>query len=92
MNSLIGEMRTTFLGRQLHKSIAGAMQGMAERSNDKVLSKMMEGIAAEMPLRQLVAFSGGKLSFAMAEAMLTIMNGRTLAGMWQLIKAARKQK
>ena len=92
MNSLIGEMRTTFLGRQLHKSIAGAMQGMAERSNDKVLSKMMEGIAAEMPLRQLVAFSGGKLSFAMAEAMLTIMNGRTLAGMWQLIKAARQQK
>lgn len=92
MNSLLGELRTTFLGRQLYKGVAKTMQSMAERSDDKVLSKMMEGIVAEMPLRQLVAFSGGKLSFEVAEAMLTIMNGRTIAGIWQLLRAGKKKK
>jgi hypothetical protein len=92
LNSLLGELRTTWIGALLYHGTLFGTRRMARRSSDKVLEEMMTRVTAEMPLRQLVAFSGGGLSFEMAEALLTLMNGRRRAGMRQLLRALRGRR
>lgn len=85
LNSLLGEVRSTRIGKLLYGVALRSTQEMAKRSNDEVIGRMLERTVAEMPLRQLVAFSGGKLTFATMEMLLAFMNGRWLEGVKRLL-------
>lgn len=90
LNSLLGEVRGTWIGRLLYAGTFKGAQKMAAGSDDAVLAKMIDALVAEMPLRQLVAFSGGRLSLALMEALLALMNGRRLTGLRLLFAALRR--
>ena len=47
---------------------------------DAATRKMVDEMTNDMPLRSLVLFSGGKLSFGLVEAFAAILNGRYVAG------------
>jgi len=74
MNSTLAEVQGTWLGRQLIKQVrkmANQMLGEASES-DRV---MIEAIVSQMPLRNLVASSQGKLSASLMNRLIHGMNG-----------------
>lgn len=77
LNSTLSEIETTRLGRLVakrHKARFVERMG----GSDAATRKMIERMADDTPLRSLVLFSGGKVSFAMAEAFVALLNGRFL--------------
>ena len=86
-NSLLGELQQTFIGRQLYRAVLRGSQGLVGAGDDPALVKARDEIVAAMPLRQLVLFSGGRLNFGTADALLLMMNGRPLAGLRRLLVA-----
>ena len=51
--------------------------------------KMVDEMTNGMPLRSLVLFSGGKLSFGLVDAFAAILNGRYVAALRQLVARIR---
>jgi beta-glucosidase len=92
LNSTLSEVRRTVIGRRLHAEVLQNMQKVAPADVDPTLSRMMAAVVADMPLRQLVAFSGGRLSFALMEGLLSLMNGRIGRGLWQLLGALLRRR
>ena len=90
LNSTLAEVSTTWLGRR----VAGRMQAQfAARLGgnvDAATAKMVDEMTNHMPLRSLVLFSGGKLSFGLVDAFVAILNGRYLAALRQLVAQMRK--
>jgi beta-glucosidase len=80
LNSLLGEVRSTLIGRLLYGVACRSAQAMAKRADDPVIAKMLERAVSEMPLRQLAAFSGGRLTFETMDVLLAFMNGHWLTG------------
>ena len=92
LNSMLGEVRSTLLGKWLHGIALHQAQAVAKRSSDAVLEKMMEEIVAEMPLRQLVVMSGGRLRFETMDALIAVMNGQIWRGIRQLFAVRRTRR
>lgn len=92
LNSTLSEIKTTFVGRQIYTAVLRNMQKVAPAAADPTLSKMMAAVVADMPLRQLVAFSGGRLNFELMQGLLSIMNGRRLRGLREILVALRRRK
>ena len=78
LNSTLSEIETTRLGRLVAKRYKVRF---VERmgGSDAATRKMIERMADDTPLRSLVLFSGGRISFTMAEALVAVLNGRYLA-------------
>lgn len=75
LNSTLSEIETTRLGQLVAKRYkARFVERMGGR--DAATRKMIERMADDTPLRSLVLFSGGKISFAMAETLVAVLNGR----------------
>ena len=75
LNSTLSEIETTRLGQLVAKHYkARFVARMGGR--DAATRKMIERMADDTPLRSLVLFSGGKVSFAMAETLVAVLNGR----------------
>ena len=78
LNSTLSEIETTWLGRLVAKRYkARFVERMG--GSDAATRKMIERMADDTPLRSLVLFSGGRISFTMAEALVAVLNGRYLA-------------
>ena len=73
LNSTLSELETTRLGRLVARRFKARF---AERmdGSDPATRKMVERMAADTPLRSLVLFSGGRISFALAEAFVAVVN------------------
>lgn len=92
LNSTLSDVRRTFIGRRLHAAVLQNMQKVAPADIDPTLSRMMAAVVADMPLRQLVVFSSGRLSFALMEGLLSLMNGRIGRGLRQLLGALLRRR
>ena len=80
LNSTLSEIETTPLGRFMARRYkASFVQRMG--GSDAATRKMIERMADDTPLRSLVLFSGGKISFAVAEALVAVLNGRFLTAL-----------
>ena len=77
LNSTLSELETTWLGRLVAKRFKARF---AERmgGKDAATQKMIERMADDTPLRSVALFSGGRISFAVAEAFVAVLNGRYL--------------
>ncbi|MCP5165354.1 MAG: glycoside hydrolase family 3 C-terminal domain-containing protein [Pseudomonadales bacterium] len=74
-NSTLGEVADTWLGRQLQKLMLRQVSGMMGEEQDENGRRMIVTIISEMPLRNLVTMSQGKLRPGLMRAMIHIMNG-----------------
>jgi len=76
--STVGDLESTALGRRvqrvllstLRRQIAGAVEA------DPAAAAMMERVVMEMPLRNLVTMSGGRLTWRALDSLLDALNGR----------------
>ena len=77
LNSTLSELEATWLGRLVAKRFkARFVERMG--GSDTATQRMVERMAADTPLRSLVLFSGGRISFALANAFLAVLNGHYL--------------
>jgi len=81
-NSTLGEIESTFLGRQLARIVSWLgrreIQKEFPAADDATLA-MVDAALREGPARALVAMSGGKISLATLDAVLAALNGRWLS-------------
>ena len=72
LNTPLGELCQTFLGRLLYRAVR--MGTVAATDGGEAGIRMAEATAAEMPLRALVSYSEGKLGFSFLRFALGLMN------------------
>ncbi len=63
---------------------------MVGPSPDPTTTKMLDHMFEEMPLRNLITMSGGAFKKEMAEGLLLVMNGKTIRGLWKVIRSGGK--
>lgn len=83
LNSTLGELRQTVIGNYLYQAVLRASLGAAAGEEHAAVNRMMmRRMVENMPLRQAVLFSRGRLNYRMAMLLLALMNrrfGRALA-------------
>jgi beta-glucosidase len=75
-NSTLGEVKSTLVGNLLHRAILHSMKKMAPSGGDEKMERIISAMLEEMPLRNLVMFSGGKFSPRGLQLCIQLMNGR----------------
>lgn len=88
IDSTVGDMGASWLGRRLFRIIDHVMAGPVSRM-DRDQRAMMREMAAEMPLRSLVT-SG--IPLGVAQGLAVMLNGRYLRGFLQIVRALRNMK
>ena len=75
-NSTIGDLRQTALGRLVRTALMTAMRRtmQGDAASDPVRATMLERIVSELPLRQLVMASGGRLSWRTLDGLIAVLN------------------
>ena len=76
LNSTFAEIATTWLGRKVAVAVKAQFARRMGGGADAATRRMIDAIANDMPLRQLVLFSGGAVGFAQIEALVAVLNGR----------------
>ena len=89
INTPIGDMTDTFIGRLLHNFMGKQMEKMIQGQEGTPTALLMEAMAKEVPLRSILMSSDGSLNREMLEALVVMINGRFFKGASELIKAAR---
>lgn len=73
LNSTLGELKHHPIGRRLYQTVLrGTTTAVGE--DQAVLREMMRRMVEEMPLRQVVLFSDGRLTYELADVLLALMN------------------
>ena len=87
LNSSLGEIGETALGRFIRARVASGFQKrMGVTAQDETTAKMFEAMANNMPLRSLALFSGGRLSFNRLGALVALLNHRFLTALRRLLR------
>ena len=76
INSTFAEISTTWLGRKVANAAKAQFAKRMGREMDAATRRMVDAMANDMPLRQLVLFSGGTVSFNQVEALVATLNRR----------------
>ena len=85
INTPISDMRDSFIGRRLAKTMSDQVQGMASEDPDSPNALMMEAVVEEAPLRTLMMFSD-QLDRGTVEGLLMMINGRLFKGLVRLLR------
>jgi len=91
MNTPIGDMGESFIGRQFHSIMKSQMAKVFQAQEDTPTAILGEAMLREMPLRTVLMMGGGPLNREMLEALLTMMNGKFFKGVGAMIRAIRKK-
>ncbi len=86
INTPIGDMKDSFIGRQLGKLMRRQVEGMIGDDTDSPSAQLMLVIAREAPLRTMLMMGEG-VTREMLEALLLMLNGKSLAGLLALLQA-----
>ena len=78
MNTAVEELESSWLGRKVQTRIIETFTSSMGVSNmkDPTLKKMFEEMANQMPLRALVLFSRGRVTFKQLHILIALMNHR----------------
>jgi beta-glucosidase len=91
INTPLSDLKDNFIGRKLYDTFAksmGEVFGAQDNEANKLLvTKMLD----DLPLRNLMIFSGGKFSEKMVNALLLLMNGKVIPGVIKLVGAMAKK-
>lgn len=88
--STLGEVAATAPGRLLRAGVLRAGQ-LGDMGDDETTRRMVERTIDQLPLRALVAFSGGRLSVAALDVVLDLLNGRVVAALGRTVSAVRRR-
>jgi len=91
LNTPIGEMSGSFIGRQLFNMLSKNIKVMIKDKEDTPTGLMMKSMMHEMPLRSMLMM-GGSMNRDKLEAMLTMINGQFFKGVLAFIRANRAVK
>ena len=80
INTPIGDMKDSFIGRQLHNFMGKQMAEMVKGQEDTPIALLMEGMAREAPLRTLLMAGNDQITRGMLDALLVMINGRFFQG------------
>jgi beta-glucosidase len=86
LNTPLGDMKDSFIARQLHGMLKKQMSQMIEGQEDTPMGLLMESMMAEMPLRSMLMMGGDALNREMLEGLLKMINGKFFSGTGTLIK------
>ncbi len=89
INTPIGDMKDSFIGRQLGNMMNRQIQGMIKDDPDSPTAQLMQAIVREAPLRLMLMMGDGAVSREMLHALLIMMNGKFFKGLAALVKAIR---
>ena len=87
LNTPIGDMSDSFIGRQLNGLVKKQMAGMMEGLEGTPTGLLMDAMAHEMPLRLMLMVSDGSMTRGMLDALLEMLNGRTIGGLVSFVGA-----
>lgn len=73
-DSAIDDLKQTWLGRRLHGVMLGMITKRFDVGDDEATAAMMSAVIGQMPLRGLVANSGGRLSYDALGRLLRVLN------------------
>lgn len=90
LNSTLSELAGSFVGRILIKKIHQRFEALYADDPRPDEIRMMNAMFADMPLRALVNFSGGELSFDALDGLILMMNGHLFRGYFSFSKGCRK--
>jgi len=88
--SIMDDIGGTLMGRILNRSFRKALRKALDAEGSPAMERMAEAMVREMPLRQLVMLSQGKLNHEAVEALVHMVNGKFLKGLARMIKSGRK--
>ena len=87
LNSSLGELGETALGRFVRSKVASGFQKrMGVATADETTARMFEAMASNMPLRSLALFSSGRLSFNGISVLVALLNRRVLTALRRLLR------
>ena len=89
LNTPMGQMSGSFIGRQFYKAVQGQMAKMVKGKEDTPTGVLMLAMTKEMPLRSLL-MSGGFFTRVRLEALLLIINGHIWEGLLAFLKAGSR--
>lgn len=88
VNTTIGQTRVTALGRLFAKAAAkAATKAMSAAGGDSLaddISKMMDAMIYDMPLRSMLMIAEGKITLPQVEGLANILDGRLIKGIKNL--------
>jgi beta-glucosidase len=76
--SSVGDIGQTALGRQVQRVLRSAVlkQFGGDVEPDPSVSRMLEAVVMQMPLRSLVTMAGGRVSWKTLDGLIEALNGR----------------
>ncbi|HSV91561.1 MAG TPA: fibronectin type III-like domain-contianing protein, partial [Desulfobacterales bacterium] len=78
--SQVADLAQTALGRQVQKALVSAARRRLESAvADPLFERLLDAVVMQMPLRNLVTMSGGRLSWRMLDGLVHALNGRWFA-------------
>ena len=89
INTPMEELNGSMIGKQLNNLMAKQMANMIQGQEDTPTAVLMHSMAREAPLRTLLMMGNGDISRDMLDAMVEILNGKTVHGAGDLLKALR---
>ncbi|MBC8504426.1 MAG: glycoside hydrolase family 3 C-terminal domain-containing protein [Anaerolineales bacterium] len=87
LNTPVGDMRESFIGRQLINMMNKQISKMIAGMEDTPTAMLMEVMIKELPLRGMLMMGDGPLNREMLDALLVMINGEFFKGFGALIKA-----
>jgi beta-glucosidase len=87
VNTPIGDMTDSFIGRQLYNLLNRQMEQMMDGQGETPTAHLMRAVAREAPLRFMMMTSSGAITPELLEALLKLTNGSYVSGSGSLLKA-----
>jgi beta-glucosidase len=87
LNTPVGDMCSSFIGRLLNSFMKSQIAKIMEGQEDSPTAYLMQAMVGEMPLRSMAMFGEGLVSRGVLNALLTMINGHFIRGLYSLIKA-----
>jgi beta-glucosidase len=88
LNTPIGEMSGSFIGRRLFNMLKNEMDKMIKDKEDTPTGIMMAAMVQEMPLRSMLMM-GGSMNRDKLEALLLMINGHFFKGLLAFIRSGK---
>ncbi|MBK5109156.1 MAG: glycoside hydrolase family 3 C-terminal domain-containing protein, partial [Anaerolineales bacterium] len=87
LNTPVGDMRESFIGRQLYSFMQGQIAKMIEGQEGTPTAYLMQAMVVEMPLRSMLMMGEGPFNREMLDALVVIINGHFFKGLFSFVKA-----
>lgn len=76
--STVGDIESTFIGKQLSNAITKQTHKVVGKDADEVVTTMAAAMLKEMPLRNIATMSGGAITENQLDALIHALNGKYL--------------